>query len=939
MQAERSSPTAEPNPPISPLLRRVELLPLCPSYVPRPRLHELLRRNRDRRLVQIVAPAGFGKTTFLRAWARETAVPVAWLSPGAADSRLRVFIHALVTALQAVVPTVGDGLLSLLLMELPPSTDFIALAIAREMAELPHDLVLVIDGYEAIDDPAVHTLVGTLLNHIPTNVQVVMAARMVPHLPVARLRASGQLAEIGPSDLRFRPDEAEALFSLVADGDLPAPAVRALNDRLEGWPGLLGLVALRLAQPVASDARMRAPGEQADPSSWDDVLRQISERDIEGFLIEEVLESQPRDVQGLLVRLSIVDTFCADLCATLWHTEAPVTGAAALLFGLERQHLLIDSDGDQRTWYRWPPVLRDALRHHLQHAVTPLELMMIRRRACEWLAARGMVDEAIEQALACDDTVRVAELVEGSVASLLDRSDYPALEVRLGKVAPHLVASRPRLILARAWLFNFLSRFEAIPTVLASLDGVLELNEHGLAQADTEQLRAEAAAIRAVVATVAGDGAQVLTLARRAYDALPRFSGFPSAMATGYVGIGQHLCGETDAAIAFLERACQEDPEPDGVGRMVAHWALAFVNTSAARPKAVVRWADQLRLQGTRLPEHVEAWGELVQGLAYYELNRLPEAREHLRAAHHHGLPAHRLTIRSALHGMAMVEQASGDLAAASNALQAFRDVPGIGENPRFVAVIRLFEARLAYAGGDLEAVRHCLSEFGTEPLPIALESISGSPSLIRARLLIALAGEDDLAEAARVLDALEALAASVNDQLQLIGVQAARALWCQAHGDTDGALRFLEQAVAAAAPGGLVRTFVDLGPPMQWLIAELDRRSGWSRPYVTHLLAAFPATTEPSQPPVTARSGSHAGLNGTEALTWRETEVLRLLDARLSNQEISGVLFISADTVKKHTINIYRKLQVTGRREAVARAYALAILPAATTGPGSPAG
>src|SRR3954462_3733393 len=136
-------------------------------------------------------------------------------------------------------------------MEHPPSTEFIALAIARALAELPHDLTLVLDGYEAVGDTAVHQLLGTLLDHMPTNVQVVVASRTIPPLPVARLRARGQLTEMGPGELGFRPDEAEALFAQVADGDLPASAVRTLNDRLDGWPSLLGLVALRVEQAGA----------------------------------------------------------------------------------------------------------------------------------------------------------------------------------------------------------------------------------------------------------------------------------------------------------------------------------------------------------------------------------------------------------------------------------------------------------------------------------------------------------------------------------------------------------------------------------------------------------------------------------------------------------------------------------------------------------------
>jgi LuxR family maltose regulon positive regulatory protein len=749
----------------------------------------------------------------------------------------------------------------------------------------------------------------------------------------------GELAEIGPSDLRFHPDEAEALFAPVADGDLPTPAVLTLNDRLEGWPSLLGLVALRLEQYIASEARVRAPGEQVAPGSWDDVLRHLSERDIETFLIEEILASQPQEVQHLLLRISIVDAFSAELCDALLQPEMPATATPALLDRLERQQLLIESCDEAGTWYRFPRVLRDAFRRRLMHEVTPLEVMVIRRRACEWFAARDMVDEAIEQALACGDTVRVVELVDGSVESLLNQRDYPTLDLRLRKLPPELVASRPRLLLARAWILNFLNRFEAIPTVLTRLDAMLELNTVGLSPADIERLRAEAAILHALTAMVGGDARQVVTFARQAYDVIPSYSGYASGLAAGYLGIGLHFVGETDAAMALLETTHRGAPEPTDRDATVALWALAFVGLMSAKPRTVIRWAGQLVDMG---PTHCATsypWSQHLRGLAYYELNRLSEARECFLAADQHRHAAHRLSLRGALLGLAMVDHASGDLAAASDTLQAVRGLPELASSPEQATIIRTVEAHQAYALGDVEAAREILSGIGAGQLTIRNESISGSPTLVRVRVLIGLGDEDDLAEAARLLDALQTAATSINDTLQVIGVHAARALLCQARGDTDTALRFLEQSIALAAPNGLVRTFLDLGPPMQWLISELDRRSGWSNAYASHLLGAFLATGELSQPPIPARSVSRSGLNGTEALTWRETEVMRLLDARLSNQEIAGVLFISADTVKKHTINIYRKLQVTGRREAVARAYALAILPAATPGPGTRAG
>jgi len=918
------------------LSRRALLPSLCPHYLARPRLFELLNRSAETSLMKIVAPAGFGKTTLLNAWAREASIPVAWLPLRAEDGHLRALIHALVTAVQAVIPRFGDGMLPLLLMEQPPTADVIGLAVARELADLPHELTLVIDGYETIGDVAVHQLLGTMVEHLPANVHVVVASRTTPSLPLARLRVRGQLAEIGPSDLRFRSDEAETLFTLVADGALPAPTVQALNDRLEGWPILLGLVAQRLDQPAALNAQTHTSARDEESNTWEGGLRQAADRDIEEFLIEEVLGSQSPDVRGLLLRTSLVDAFSAELCDALLQPDAPTAGASAVLDRLERHHLLIESVDESGTWYRCPVVVRDAFRRCLHHQVTPLELMMLRRRACEWLAARGMVDEAIEQALACGDTARIPELVEGSVASLLARRDFPTLDLRLRMLSTDVIARRPRLIIARAWLLNFMTRFEAISPVLASLDTALELNEQGLGEPEVERLRAEGAVIRALVAVVAGDGQQVLTMAQQAYDILPRYSGYASSFAAGYVGIGMHLVGQTDAAIAFLERVCREAPEPTDLDCVVALWALAWVGLTAARHKDVVRWTGQLVQLDADVTKLGFAWGHYLRGLAYYELNQLSEARDDLLAADRLRCRAHRLSLRNTLIGLAMVEHASGDIAAASDTLQTLRGLPEVAESPRHVAVISVFSACLALALGDVEASRESLARVAAEPLLITYESLSGSPSLVRAGVLIALGGEEDLAQASRLLDALEASAESINDQRQLIGVQAARALLCQARGDTEGALRFLEQSIAAAAPHGLVRTFVDLGAPMQRLIVELDRRSTSFRPYLAQLIAAFPSSDGTSRQLTPLRSSSRLRSDQADPLTWREIEVLRLLDARLSNQEIAGVLLISADTVKKHTINIYQKLHVTGRREAVARSYALGILPAAAPAPAS---
>jgi LuxR family maltose regulon positive regulatory protein len=208
---------------------------------------------------------------------------------------------------------------------------------------------------------------------------------------------------------------------------------------------------------------------------------------------------------------------------------------------------------------------------------------------------------------------------------------------------------------------------------------------------------------------------------------------------------------------------------------------------------------------------------------------------------------------------------------------------------------------------------------------------------LTRARLLVATGDGDDLAEASGTLDALEAAATSVNNVLLSIGVRAVRGLESQARGDLEAALRHVSGAVAAAAPGGLMRTFVDLGLHMRGLLAELARRSVAPDQYITRLLAAFPLTPAPLEPATPSSSGPGPRL--IDALTEHEIEVLNLLAARLSSREIAVSLGISSETVKRHTRTIYRKLMIRTRRAALDRAVALGLLAPLPAAPEQPPG
>jgi LuxR family transcriptional regulator, maltose regulon positive regulatory protein len=322
-------------------------------------------------------------------------------------------------------------------------------------------------------------------------------------------------------------------------------------------------------------------------------------------------------------------------------------------------------------------------------------------------------------------------------------------------------------------------------------------------------------------------------------------------------------------------------------------------------------------------------WAHFMHGVASYELDRLEEATEHFLAVDRLRHAAHRLVLRNSLLGLARIEQIRGDADAARTTLDALEALLDVAHHGRNLSVARVFAARLAFECDDAEAAALALRGVSSTPPPAMQETFSGSSILTRARLLIAMGNESNLTEASQILDDLEIAAESINESVQRIGVQAVRGLLHQARGDVEAALRCARRAVADAATGGLIRTFVDLGPPMRSLLAELTRRSSAPDLYVAQLIAAFPTASGPFEPATPSRRGTQIGPGLVESLTPRESAILRLLDVRLSNKEIAGSLQISAETVNGHTSTIYQKLLVGSRREAVARAHAQGLLSA----------
>jgi LuxR family maltose regulon positive regulatory protein len=920
--------------------------PLRPRSVSRPRLTDRLDEGLAHRLTIISAPAGFGKTTLLSEWVHHTSCPVAWLSLDHGDNDPARFWAYAIGALQRVEASVGAAALVALQSAQPPPTESVLTALINEIAALPgprdkegRPYVLILDDYHLITAQPVHDGLTFVLDHLPPNLHLVIATRADPPLGLARLRARGQLVELRQSDLRFTTEEAAAFLDQVMGLSLSAQDVAALERRTEGWIAGLQMAAV-------------STQGQEDVSGFIRALTG-SDRYILDYLVEEVLQRQPERVQAFLLQTSILGYLAGPLCDAVTGPsppggEGPGEGPGqAMLEQLERDNLFLVPLDNERRWYRYHRLFADLLRRRLGRAQPDL-VPVLHRRASEWHEQNGMMAEAIDHALSAQDLGRAADLVERIAEETLMRSQVATFLNWVELLPDELVRARPALCVFHAWALLW----GGLP--LGDVESRLQdVGEDG------DLAPGAVAALRGAMAVFQGQFARAAELCRQALEQLPDDdvllrSTLAWILSASGVADGDPLAGSR--ALDEVVRMSQETGNVMVGVQAVCHLAeLEMRQGQLGKVQAIYRRALELGTDesGGRLP----IAGEALIGLGklWYEWNDLERALCCLEEGIALCEQWSETAAFDAYIPLAQVRQAQGDVDGARDAIQraqriALKTDAFEGDD----LLVDLAQARLEVAQGNLRAAMRWAEGRGLVPLTrsdLALSQSKGqAPSqpkgggegsgrrgdfpepkestdfgsrlqkyehLVLARLLIA---RDRPGEALALLEPLLPRMEQEGRIDLAIEIQNLRALAFQVQGDVEQALNALGSALSLAEPGGFVRVFVDEGQPMARLLYEATAR-GIAPAYAGKLLAAFPLSeAAPPSPDLSTEQ--------IEPLSARELEVLRLIAEGLSNREIARQLVLSLPTVKWHTSNIYGKLAVKNRTQAVAKARTLGILP-----------
>ncbi len=900
------------------LATKLYIPPSRAKIVRRPRLIERLNEglSSGRKLTIISASAGFGKTTLVSEWIAGCGRPIAWLSLDEGDNDLTRFLTYLIAALQTIKAGIGEGLLASLQSPQPPPIESILTALINEIATIPDNFILVLDDYHIVDSKPVDEALTFLLKHLPPQIHLVITTREDPHLPLARLRARGQLTELRATDLRFTPSEAAEFLNQMMGLNLSAEDVTALEARTEGWITGLQLAALALQGALSMQGH---PDTSRFIQSFTG-----SHRFVLDYLVEEVLQRQPEHIRSFLLKTAFFERLSGPLCDA-------VTGqkdGRGMLENLERGNLFIVPLDDQRQWYRYHHLFAEVL---LAHALEeqPGQIPLLHKRASAWYEQNNLPAEAIRHVLAARDFERAAGLIEMSYPAMDTSFQHTAWLGWVRKLPDEVVRVRPVLSVDYARALMDTGEFEAGKSWLQDAEQRLEGSADEMVVADEEQFRTLPVMIalaRSLHAQAQGDIEGTVKYAERALELSPEEDHSNHAMAAVTLGTAYWDRGDLDGAQRALSvwmNYCQK------VGNIIFALATGAYLAEIIVAQGRLREAEKVYKQSIQLASahdqvrHVTSNLYLGLGLLCHELGDQQSAAQHLRKSGELGEQTALIDwpYRWRL-AQARVKEAEGDLDTALDLLDEARRFYIKTSVPDFHS-IDAFKVRIYLRQGRLSEALDWARERGLS-VDDDLSYQTEFDHITLARVLIAQHKNDSAAgsdhETIALLEQLLVEAEASGRMGSVIEILVVQALAHEAQGNTTQALASMERALALAEPEGYVRIFVDEGETMRTLIEKQSRdRNHPLSSYADKLLAAF---SQPVAEPGLAIL--HQKSDMLEPLSERELEVLKLLRSELSGPEISQQLVVSLNTLRTHSKNIFNKLGVNNRRTAVRRAEEL---------------
>ncbi len=866
--------------------------PRCPAdVIPRSRLLQLL--DPPARLTFVIAPAGYGKTTLICNWLESSAYPAAWISLAADDSDLWQFLKRMVAAMQVISPTFGQDLLEQFDGSTLPSAAAIAEILYQAIAGVKHDFVLVLDDYHLLGDSQVHALVVALLKLRSQHLHLVILARHDPPLPLAALRLHERIAELRSADLRFTESETLRMFTGPWLEPLDNTEIGELVRGTEGWVMSLRLAKLYLLQ----EQGFASLGKALDAGAFHAME----------FLSEEVFAQLPQHIRAFLMRTAVLEQLCAAVCVAVSGGSITEGDAQTSLLWLEKNGVFTVALDETRRWFQYHALFRRLITQQMGRHYTPDQIADLHRLASQWYASNGLTAVAIRHALAAGDRMEALRLFTAVRLDLVNAQEWSTLEQLVRLFPQEYSASQPLLLLTQLWIARSQSDTVTVRTELTRLEALLAADAGA---PNTPQFQGEFHALKLFACYWSNDLAGAIRHGLQSLVLAPQEATYVRGFAVAFLCLAYQMNGEWSTAYKLLEEQAIQTWVAGPREQMHLLTAKSFVQSLAGELTALRATADQMLELASTLPwteesaiaYHMRAFADYAQNDLEAVVVFAPKllARRYQVPPRHYANCAYILAL--AYHTLGRVEEAGQVVTAA----MAYIEEMNADEYTQVVDGLR---AALALREGRVDEADHLLRK--SAPAVFMPMMLFYDSHMTLARLYLRRNTVESLRAASDLLDRIERFLATSHSVRFLIETLALKALYLQRCGQEEAALETMERSLHLAEPGGYIRIFSDIGAELLELLKAMQNKG------VTPLLTA--AILESLVPSRTANAdvvtAGYADL--AVILTFREQEVLHLLGERLTNQEIGARLNISPETVKRHSVSIFRKLNVKNRRAA----------------------
>jgi LuxR family maltose regulon positive regulatory protein len=774
----------------------------------------------------------------------------------------------------------------------------------------------VLDDYHLISDPGIHTILAHLVQYASAKLHLVVLTRHDPPWRVARLRAQHQVIEIRAADLHMTPQEAMKLLEIRLAQRPSTELVAELHARTEGWIAGLQLSA---AATKGFDS----------PAALVDDLRRHDSVYVMDYLFDEVLEHQSDEVRDFLLKTALLVRFNVQLAAEI--TKRGTASCRRTVHQLRQENLFIVALDNQNLWYRYHHQFHDLLADRARATFSADVIMAIRRDAAQWLASHGYVDEALAEYMADKHWDEAANLVEAERQRLHNGEQWNRLWQQISRLPDDVVAHRPALILSQAWILQVNDHMAAIPPLVEQAEALLSTTPlAGIAS--RELLQGEVLALRGSWIYPKTPVEQRISYLEQALPLFPA-SEAPWLRGFVYINLADLLVGEGQTDLAY--RRVNQEIEATGPGQELyqtrLHHALGAIAVRDGMASDMLQIGLRLRYLATKAAmKHSLGWANFGVGWAHYERRELSQAAEALLHVFDQPYSVHLETMILALTALVPV---AAELGRGDEASALVEQTSRIALERANIAAVEELAALSAYAAllrHDTQAAltwaeRYAQSGFRAIGGQRRDPHVSARVPAF-ARIALAQGSKTLLKEAIDLLEPYTSLyrARGLKGSTAHGAVLLACCYWRT--GQTDQALRAMQLAVDIAWPRGLRAAFYEPGTEIASLLYAMIQR-GISAEAASALLAELRAWRTLAPKAVTRDEDRYAGL-AIVPLSERESEILALLAAHLSNKEIARRLGISPITVRNHTSSIYTKLNVTSRKQAVTQARILGLVP-----------